>query len=165
MTLFNVYNKPIEVRDWYQNLVDDGYRPYARDMNQLVMEYMTHHISDPARAYVYVFEAPFPQSRMPASIEFSIKLLCLYLKHIQHLKYMCLYFQHIHHRYRILQLSPPISHFWQNPFPKHVFFQLSEKGLIRLGAFCRTCTLGLRVSIQASITNRMFPEWSRRPQQ
>ena len=53
----------------------------------------------------------------------------------------------------------------ENPFPKHVFFSLRDKGQNRLGALCRTRSLGLSVSIRASITNRMFPEWSRQPQQ
>ncbi len=60
---------------------------------------------------------------------------------------------------------PPFPTTGKNPFPKHVFFPFREKGQNRLGAFCRTCSLGLRVSIRASITNRMFPEWSRWPQQ
>ncbi len=62
-----------------------------------------------------------------------------------------------------LQLSPHFPTTRKNPFPKHVFFSLREKGQNRLGAFCSTCSLGLQVSIRASITNRMLPESSRRP--
>jgi hypothetical protein len=60
---------------------------------------------------------------------------------------------------------PPFPNTGENPFPKHLFSPHWEKGQNRLGAFCRTCSLGLRVSIRASITNRMFPDWSRQPQQ
>ena len=50
---------------------------------------------------------------------------------------------------------PPFPTTGKNRFPKHLFFPHWEKGQNRLGAFCRTCSLGLRVSIRASITNRM----------
>jgi hypothetical protein len=55
-----------------------------------------------------------------------------------------------------LQLFPPFPTTGKNPFPKHLFFPHREKGQSRLGAFCLTCSLGLRVSIRASITNRML---------
>ena len=50
---------------------------------------------------------------------------------------------------------PPFPNTGKNPFPKHLFFPHWGKGQNWLGAMGLRVSLGLRVSIRASITNRM----------